>query len=181
MGNLKVRSEKIVGRKNAARRAPSRGENRNWLRDLTVKSANSDGRFRIVNVYRSMPKSKLRCVVIDDDREFLEKVERWFVASCTDFEVLPFADALDAVDFLRRRPVDLVFTAYLMPQIDGLQLISIIRAFDARVPICMTSTVPMHAVAVARGATEFVSKSRLWTQLGTIVAKLSRDSAAVAA
>lgn len=127
-----------------------------------------------------MHPAKLRCVVIDDDREFLEKVKRWFVASCADFEVLPFSSSPEAVEFLRRERVDLVFTGYLMPQIDGLQVISTIRSFNAHVPICMASSVPMQAVALARGATTFVSKSRLWTQLGDLVAGLCRSRATAA-
>lgn len=128
-----------------------------------------------------MSPAKLRCVVIDDDREFLEKVQRWFVASCTDFEVLSFSNGVEAVDFLRRGRVDLVFTAYLMPQIDGLQLISIIRAFNAHVPICMTSSVPLQTVALARGATAFFSKSALGSQLGDLLAKLRAQPAPLAA
>ena len=119
-----------------------------------------------------MSPAKLRCVVIADDREFLEKVQRWFVSSCTDFEVSPFSNGLDAVDFLRQRRVDLMFTAYLMPQIDGLRLISIIRSFNSQVPIYMTSGVPMRATAVARGATGFFEKARLWPQLSVALAKL---------
>lgn len=123
-----------------------------------------------------MSSSKLRCVVVDDDREFLEKVQRWFVTSCTDFEVVPFSRGMDAIDFIREKRVDLLFTAYLMPQIDGLQLISIVRSFNPCLPILMASGVPIQAPALARGATAFVTKSALWTQLGAMLARL-RESA----
>jgi CheY-like chemotaxis protein len=111
-------------------------------------------------------------VIVDDDREFLEQVKRWFLISCTDFEVFPFANSVDALEYLRRERVDLILTAYLVPAIDGLQLISIVRAFNAHVPICMTSRVPIQAAALARGATSFLSKGNLWSHLGSLLAKL---------
>ena len=127
-----------------------------------------------------MRPAKLRCVVVDDDREFLEQVNRWFVHSGTDFEVLPFASSVDALDYLRRERVDLILTAYLVAPIDGLQIISIIRGFNAHVPICMVSSVPMQAAALARGATAFLAKARLWSQLDSVLAKV-RDRLAMAA
>lgn len=128
-----------------------------------------------------MSPAKLRCVVIDDDREFLAKLNRWFGTNGTDFEVQAFSDGIDAIDFLRRGGADLVLTAYLMPQIDGLQLISIIRSFDAHVPICMTSSVPVQSVALARGATAFCSKAVLWSQLGELLGRLRPQPGSLAA
>jgi putative two-component system response regulator len=129
----------------------------------------------------SMSPAKLRCVVIDDDQEFLVRVQRWFVTSCTDFEVLPFSNGIDAVEFLRQKRVDLIFTGYLMPQIDGLQLISAIRAFNPQVPIFMASGVPIEKTALARGATGFLRKGALWSQLAAILAKLRERMAPLAA
>ena len=119
-----------------------------------------------------MAPAQLRCVVVDDDPEFLEQVKRWFVTSCSDFEVMPFTNSVEAIDYLRLKRVDLVFTAYLVPQIDGLQLISIVRSFNAHVPICMFSAVPIQATALARGATAFFSKSAVWSQLGDALARI---------
>jgi CheY-like chemotaxis protein len=127
------------------------------------------------------PAAKLRCVVIDDDREFLAKLHRWFFSSCPDVEVLPFAHALDAIEFLRRERVDAIFTAYLMPQIDGLQLIGILRGFDAQVPIFMISEVPLGDAAIARGANAFLPKTQLWAELDTVVSELRESVAPLAA
>lgn len=129
----------------------------------------------------AMTPARLRCVVIDDDPEFLERVQRWFVTSCTDLEVVSFASGLDAVEFLRRERADLVLTGYLMPQIDGLQLISIIRALHLHVPIYMASHVPIRAVALARGATEFFAKGSLWARLESAVATLRERGVVLAA
>lgn len=126
-----------------------------------------------------MPPAQLRCVVVDDDHAFLEQVKRWLLIRRPDIEVLPFSNNVEAADYLRRQPVDLIVTAYLVPPMDGLQFISIVRAFNAHVPICMTSSVPIQAAALSRGATAFVPKAALWTELGNMVATLR--SARVAA
>lgn len=128
-----------------------------------------------------MSPAKLRCVVVDDDHEFLEHVKRWFLTSCTDFEVLPFASSVDALDYIRRERVDLVLTAYLVRPIDGLQIISSIRAFDPRLPICLMSSVPLAATALARGATEFLAKSRVRSQLEAVLARLREQLVPLAA
>ena len=135
---------------------------------------------RVHNIIGMSP-AKLRCVVVDDDHSFLEQVKRWFLLSCSDFEVLPFANSVDAVDYLRNQRADLIVTAYLVPAIDGLQLISIVRAFNAHVPICMTSSVPIQAAALARGATTFISKAALWSQLGSMLAELRAKADSIAA
>lgn len=112
------------------------------------------------------------CVVIDDDLAYLDRLKRFFIASCLDYEVVSFSNAVDAIDYVRHRRVDLILTAYLVPYMDGLQFISLVRSFNAHIPILMMSSVPIEACALARGATAFLAKSRLWTQLSSILRTL---------
>lgn len=112
------------------------------------------------------------CVVIDDDVDYLEQVKRCFAVSGLGYEVLTFSSSISALEYIREHRVDLILTAYLLPQMDGLQFISLVRASNARVPILMLSRVPIKAVALARGATAFLAKSALWTHLGNTVRAL---------
>jgi CheY-like chemotaxis protein len=128
-----------------------------------------------------MGPAKLRCVVVDDDREFLAQVSRWLLTNGTDVDVASFTSSVDALDHLRREPVDLILTAYLVAPLDGLQLISIIRGFNPHVPIGLMSGVPLEATALARGATAFLPKPRPWSQLETLLAELRRGRAPLAA
>lgn len=112
---------------------------------------------------------KPHCIVVDDDTDFLEQVKRFFVASCLDFEIRPFSSSVEAIDYVRQRRVDLILTAYLVPQIDGLQFITMVRSFNAQVPILMLSSVPVKAAALARGATAFLAKRAVWSQLAESV------------
>ena len=121
--------------------------------------------------------AKPRCVVLDDDAEFLDQIRRFFAASCLDYEVVAFSNSVEAVEFIRRRRVDLILTAYLVPQIDGLQFISLVRSWNAAVPILMLSHVPVRAAALARGASAFLAKSALWTQLEAMLGALRAPAA----
>lgn len=123
-----------------------------------------------------MSPAKLRCVIVDDDREFLEQIKRWFLTSGEDLETVLFSNSTEALDYLRCERVDLLLTAYLIAPMDGLQLISIVRGSHPRLPVCMMSNVPIRASALARGVTVFVPKAQLWSQLGSVLNTL-RDSA----
>jgi CheY-like chemotaxis protein len=113
---------------------------------------------------------KPRCVVIDDDPDFLDQVKRCLFSAWRDCEVVSFQSSVDAVEFIRHRRVDLILTAYLVPAIDGLQLIRLVRSFDTRVPILMLSSVPVKAAALAHGATAFLAKSALWRKMDAVLA-----------
>lgn len=117
-----------------------------------------------------MASHKTRCVVVDDDRDFLEKVQRWFLSSYPQVELVTFTHALDAADYLRGNEVDFVVTAYLMPQIDGLQLISMIRSFNPHVTLYMSSAVPMRDAALGRGANGFCSRAAVWSLFEAAIA-----------
>lgn len=54
-----------------------------------------------------------------------------------------FADPLEALEFIRSRPVDLVLTDYLMPRLDGIEITRALRKLHppAELPIVMTTVV----------------------------------------
>ena len=131
---------------------------------LTQRSESRGGQVSRDRQFRAMQVQKC-CVVIDDEVEFVEQVKRCLTTSGLGYEVVAFSNTLAAVEYIRGRRVDLILTAYLVPQMDGLQFISLVRATNARVPILMLSRVPIRAIALARGATAFLSKSALWTHL----------------
>lgn len=99
-------------------------------------------------------------------------MKRCFVTSQLDYEVVTFGSSVDALEFARSKPVHLILTSYLLPQIDGLHFISSVRVFNASVPIILIADAPVGTAALERGATAFLGREALWTELATQVNEL---------
>ena len=64
-----------------------------------------------------------RCLIIDDEPIALD-ILRSFLAKLEDFEVAgAFQDPLEAFQFLKKQPVDLLFLDIQMPELSGLELL----------------------------------------------------------
>ncbi|MES2536608.1 MAG: HD domain-containing phosphohydrolase [Pseudomonadota bacterium] len=75
--------------------------------------------------------------------------------------IMMFADALEAIDYVRREPPDLVLTDYRMPVIDGIETIRRLRCIYPyeQLPIVMTTVVDSREVlyrAFEAGATDYL-------------------------
>jgi PAS domain S-box-containing protein len=102
-------------------------------------------------------------VVVDDQsagRRILEQVIRGIES---DIDVVPFADAIQALDFCRTKTPDLIVTDYLMPGLDGIDFIRRVRTLPgcADVPVIVVTVVDDRSVryrALDAGATDFLSR-----------------------
>lgn len=64
----------------------------------------------------------ISCIAIDDEPLALEVLKK-YIGQAPELKLLhAFTDAIDAVDFLRNKPVDLILLDINMPDINGLQL-----------------------------------------------------------
>ena len=64
--------------------------------------------------------------IIDDDGSVLFSLRTLFSLE-TDYEVLDFSDPLSAIRQLEQTPVDLVISDYLMPKMNGIDLLREVR------------------------------------------------------
>lgn len=72
-----------------------------------------------------------------------------------------FSNPVEAIDYIRTKPVDLVLTDYKMPQMDGIEVIRLLRTHFSyeQLPIVMTTIVSDREVrynAFEAGATDFL-------------------------
>jgi CheY-like chemotaxis protein len=108
--------------------------------------------------------SSISVVVVDDNRNFLQ-IMRGVLRACGVGESFEAANAYKALEYLRNRDVDIIMTDYKMPEIDGIELISMIRA-DRNLPsraapiICVSgySERAMVEAAIRAGADDFLVK-----------------------
>lgn len=119
--------------------------------------------------------TKFKCVVVDDDPDWLEIVRRHLSRSSGCLEVVGFSDATQALLFLQGHSADAVVTDLRMPELHGLQLIEAIRRFDESVPVVLISNdESVKDEALAAGASRFLSKAMLRAQLLPMLELLMR-------
>ncbi len=108
--------------------------------------------------------SNARIAVIDDNRNFLHIMRSVLRASGVR-ESFEAVSPYQALEYLRANAVDLILTDYMMPEIDGFEMIAMIRN-DARLPsrgvpiICVTGHSERKIVeeAIRAGADDFIVK-----------------------
>ncbi len=91
-------------------------------------------------------------LVVDDERYIVDLLSD--LLEDEGYEVLRAADGQAALDVLDRRQPDLVVADVMMPRIDGVRLLSIIREHHKNLPVILMSA----AVTPRMGDVPFLSK-----------------------
>jgi CheY-like chemotaxis protein len=113
-----------------------------------------------------------RCVLVDDDRDFLLLGQRLLSTLAPELEVIAFSSGTEALDYLKHNQASLVITDFRMPDVDGLQLTSTVRLADKEIPIVMISGDEIEDEALIRGASAFIPKRTLARQLASVIRAL---------
>jgi CheY-like chemotaxis protein/AraC-like DNA-binding protein len=135
----------------------------------------------MIRIHQPQPVSNLPVVLaVDDDKTALECI----VAALKKYEVLTTTNGADALAVVRSRRVDCVLLDLLMPGVDGLQVLSEIKAVDPHLDVILaTGVVQPQAISTAmkRGAFEYLVKPYANEDLLRLVAQaVSRRGATVA-
>jgi DNA-binding NtrC family response regulator len=101
----------------------------------------------------------VRILLVDDDEVFRLPLQR--ALEVTGFEVVAVPSAEEALDALDRSPVDLLLTDYCLQEMDGVQLISRIKATHRTLAIIVMTaygTIDSAVEARRRGADDYLVK-----------------------
>ena len=83
-------------------------------------------------------KDKFQTILLaDDDQVILELFSELLISY--DYKVVSAKDGKDAIDKFNKNKFDIVIADKIMPKIDGLELIKIIRKKDSKIPIILTT------------------------------------------
>jgi DNA-binding response OmpR family regulator len=107
-----------------------------------------------------------RIVLIDDDRAWLEALSEYLRSQ--GFDVLATVSPLEGLQLAHAQQAALVVCDYNMPQIDGLQLVHLLRERAYRAAVLMVSNASERSLArraLAAGAQAFLEKSTAPGQL----------------
>lgn len=72
-------------------------------------------------------------IVVDDEDMVLTSIDS-FLGLETDYNVLTFTSATDALDYVKNNDFDLVISDYLMPEMDGISFLAEVKKIRPEVP-----------------------------------------------
>ncbi|MBN2402707.1 MAG: response regulator, partial [Spirochaetes bacterium] len=104
--------------------------------------------------------SKLHAISIDDDEVNLLIIEK--LAIKVELDIKSFSDPVKALEYIKKTHIDIVFADYMMPEMNGIELIKNIRVYHPNIPIVMITSIIgdelLKLDAIEAGATEFLTK-----------------------
>lgn len=98
-------------------------------------------------------------LVVDDDPLVLESTSR--LLSGFGYRVFPYGKAADAAMKLREHKICVVLTDFMMPEVNGLQFLDMVRSFNSEIPvIMMTAYAELETAidAIRKGAFDYLLK-----------------------
>ncbi len=101
----------------------------------------------------------IQSLIVDDDRSIGEILKE--LVSRSGVSVEAFSDGQDAIEFIRRQPVDIVITDLMMPKVGGLEVLrSAKNANPDSVVLIITGHASLETAieAVRKGAYDYIKK-----------------------
>ncbi len=86
--------------------------------------------------------AKRNILLVDDEAVFLEvmgsRIRSW------GYEVIPISESREALTAIKENSVDAIVLDYLMPDMDGIELLKKIRSMNTAIPVIMWTAYPKH-------------------------------------
>ena len=111
-------------------------------------------------------------ILISDDSILARKQLKDVLTSAGYSDFVEAKDGKEAVNFYKKGDIDIVFLDIVMPQIDGIEAIKQIKAFDENANIVMVSSVGTQGqikAAIEAGAKDFIQKPFVSNQILTVL------------
>ncbi|MBA4392811.1 MAG: response regulator [Desulfobacca sp.] len=101
-----------------------------------------------------------RILIVDDEIDMLELLEL-IITDRTDYEVTTTNNPLEVPELLKKASYDLVITDLRMPDIDGIELIEMVKQIDDQIPFMIITaygTIESAVEAMRKGAFDYLTK-----------------------
>ena len=111
---------------------------------------------------------------VDDDRTILSLVEEYLTAF--DYRVSVVDNGLKALDLIKEKDFDIVFTDFKMPDIDGLELLAVIKEYRPATEVIMVTghgTMESAIQAMKFGSYDYIQKPFKLDVLRILIDKIS--------
>jgi DNA-binding NtrC family response regulator len=101
-----------------------------------------------------------RILIVDDEIDMLELLEL-ILTDRTEYEVVTTNNPLEVPELLKKQPYDLMLTDLRMPDIDGIELIEMVKQIDDQIPFIIITaygTIESAVEAMRKGAFDYITK-----------------------
>lgn len=104
--------------------------------------------------------TNLQIIAIDDQSVNLKVIKG--LASKVNLKTIDYTNPVEAIDYISNNPIDMILVDYMMPQMNGIEVIRHTRAIHPDIPIVMITAINenknIQLEAIQAGATEFLYK-----------------------
>ncbi len=101
-----------------------------------------------------------RILIVDDEIDMLELLEL-IITDRTEYEVVTTNSPLEVPELLKKETYDLMITDLRMPDIDGIELIELVKQVDDQLPFIIITaygTIESAVEAMRKGAFDYITK-----------------------
>lgn len=112
-------------------------------------------------------------VIVDDEPDLLDLL-KLILTEKTDYTVLTTTDPREALEWCRNHKADVFISDLRMPELEGIELLKIIKEIDPAIPfIIMTAygTIESAVEAMRQGAFDYITKPFRKEQILMTIAK----------
>jgi PleD family two-component response regulator len=115
---------------------------------------------------------KLKAVSVDDSKTIIALIKKYLTE--LDIEVKTFLDPFEAIEYIKNNKIDFLFTDYVMPQMNGIELLNKLKPYFNGLTIMITSIGEndIKLKALEAGVTEFVNKPIMKAEFIATIANL---------
>ncbi len=106
------------------------------------------------------PTKKKKVLLIDDEKN-LSALLKINIEATTDYEVIVATSGREGIELIKTDRPDLVLLDIVMPEMDGFEVLKLIKAIDPQLPVAMVTAVLDENEAkraFKAGAYEYISK-----------------------
>jgi DNA-binding NtrC family response regulator len=101
-----------------------------------------------------------KILIVDDEMDMLELLEL-IITDRTDYEVVTTNTPLEVPELLKKDSFDLLITDLRMPDVDGIELIEMVKQIDDQIPFIIITaygTIESAVEAMRKGAFDYITK-----------------------
>jgi CheY-like chemotaxis protein len=117
----------------------------------------------------------IKVMVVEDDKDFLYTIGYWLKSK--GYNVVTANNGLEAVETIKKEPVDIVFLDLHMPVMDGVEALKNIRKINKNLPvIIITAFATDERISEAEkyGISGFFSKDKDFSESVTLIETILR-------